>query len=125
MSPFDFVNDITFGKKGIIGKEDDLAEKLYQPFLVNKSLSYFPDTIMHANEMNRRHGLDNKLQYQYLLNSIRPSRRYAKWVKKVENSDFEAVQEYFKYSNEKTFEALSLLSSDQISLIKEKLKKGE
>ncbi len=125
MSPFDFVNDITFGKKGLIGKEDDLAEKLYQPFLVNKSLSYFPDTIMHANEMNRRHGLDNKLQYQYLLNSIRPSRRYAKWVKKVENSDFEAVQEYFKYSNEKTFEALSLLSSDQISLIKEKLKKGE
>jgi predicted transcriptional regulator len=125
MSPFDFVNDITYGKKNLIGKEDDLAEKLYQPFLVNKSLSYFSDTIMYANEMNRRHGLDNKLQYQYLLNSIRPSRRYAKWVKKVENSDFEAVQEYFKYSNEKTFEALSLLSSDQISLIKEKLKKGE
>ncbi len=125
MSPFDFVNDITYGKKNLIGKEDDLAEKLYQPFLINKSLSYFSDTIMYANEMNRRHGLDNKLQYQYLLNSIRPSRRYAKWVKKVENSDFEAVQEYFKYSNEKTFEALSLLSSDQISLIKEKLKKGE
>lgn len=125
MSPFDFVNDITYGKKNLIGKEDDLAEKLYQPFLVNKSLSYFSDTIMYANEMNRRHGLDNKLQYHYLLNSIRPSRRYAKWVKKVENSDFEAVQEYFKYSNEKTFEALSLLSSDQISLIKEKLKKGE
>jgi hypothetical protein len=125
MSPFDFVNDITYGKKNLIGKEDDLAEKLYQPFLVNKSLSYFSDTIMYANEMNRRHGLDNKLQYQYLLNSIRPSRRYAKWVKKVGNSDFEAVQEYFKYSNEKTFEALSLLSSDQISLIKEKLKKGE
>lgn len=125
MSPFDFVNDITYGKKNLIGKEDDLAERLYQPFLVNKSLSYFSDTIMYANEMNRRHGLDNKLQYHYLLNSIRPSRRYAKWVKKVENSDFEAVQEYFKYSNEKTFEALSLLSSDQISLIKEKLKKGE
>ena len=125
MSPFEFVNDITYGKKNLIGKEDDLAERLYQPFLVNKSLSYFSDTIMYANEMNRRHGLDNKLQYHYLLNSIRPSRRYAKWVKKVENSDFEAVQEYFKYSNEKTFEALSLLSSDQISLIKEKLKKGE
>jgi hypothetical protein len=125
MSPFEFVNDITYGKKNLIGKEDDLAEKLYQPFLVNKSLSYFSDTIMYANEMNRRHGLDNRLQYHYLLNSIRPSRRYAKWVKKVENSDFEAVQEYFKYSNEKTFEALSLLSSDQISLIKEKLKKGE
>lgn len=125
MSPFEFVNDITYGKKNLIGKEDDLAERLYQPFLVNKSLSYFSDTIMYANEMNRRHGLDNRLQYHYLLNSIRPSRRYAKWVKKVENSDFEAVQEYFKYSNEKTFEALSLLSSDQISLIKEKLKKGE
>ena len=124
MSPFDFVNDITINKKDLIRKDDDLAEKLYQPFLVNKSLSYFPDTIMYSNEMNRRHSLDKRLQYQYLLNSIRPSRRYAKWVKKVENSDFEAIQEYFKYNNEKTFEALSLLSSDQISLIKEKLKKG-
>ena len=123
MSPFDFVNDISNGKKDLI-KQQPECERLYQPFLINKALSYFPDTIMYANEMNRRHAIENKLQYHFLLNSIRPLKRYAKWVKKVENDDFDAVQQYYSYSNEKTVQAMSLLSSDQISLIKEKLQKG-
>lgn len=123
MSPFDFVNDISHGKKDLITNEPE-CERLYQPFLVNKSLSYFSDTIMYVNEVNRRHAVDNKLQYHFLLNSIRPLKRFAKWAKKVENDDFEAVQQYYQYNNEKTVHALSLLSSDQISLIKEKLEKG-
>lgn len=126
MSPFDFVNSVTHSKVNLIDKSENeaLAEKLYQPFLVNKALSYFPDTIMYANEMNKCSNLDNKLQYHFFLNSIRPSRRFAKWVKKVENNDFEAVKQYYQYNNEKTVQALSLLSAEQIELIKQKLQKG-
>jgi len=79
---------------------------------------------MYANEVNRRHATENKLQYHFLLNSIRPLKRFAKWVKKVENNDFDAIQQYYGYSNEKTVQAMSLLSSDQINLVKEKLQKG-
>ena len=126
MRPFDFINSVSHSKKDIIRNSDspELAEKLYKPFLVNKGLSYFQDTIMFSNEINRLPIIDNKLQYDFYLNSIRPLKRYAKWVKKVDSDDFNAIQEYFQLNNSKTAEALSLLSSDQVNLIKQKLQKG-
>lgn len=122
MSPFDFVNAISQSKKELM--EDPAVERLYQPFLVNKALSYFPDTVMYANEMNRRHLTDPKLQFQFFLNTVRPARRFAKWVKKQEDDDLAAVMEYYGYSPEKAKSALSILSSDQLITIKEKLEKG-
>ena len=122
MSPFDFVNAISQSKKDLM--EDPVVERLYQPFLVNKALSYFPDTVMYANEMNRRHLTDTKLQFQFFLNTVRPARRFAKWVKKQEDNDLAAVMEYYGYSPEKAKSALSILSSDQLITIKEKLEKG-
>ena len=122
MSPFDFVNAISQSKKDLM--EDPALERLYQPFLVNKALSYFPDTAMYANEMNRRHLTDSKLQFQFFLNTVRPARRFAKWVKKQEDDDLAAVMEYYGYSPEKAKSALSILSSDQLITIKEKLEKG-
>ena len=126
MNPFDFINSVSHTKKDLITNSEnpEFAEKLYQPFLVNKGLSYFPDTILYANEMNQKSTVDNKLQYHFLLNSIRPAKRFAKWVKKVESDDFDAVQQYFQYNNQKTMEILSLLSNQQISLIKRRLEKG-
>ena len=122
MSPFDFVNAISQSKKDLM--EDPAVERLYQPFLVNKALSYFPDTVMYANEMNRRHLTDTKLQFLFFLNTVRPARRFAKWVKKQEDDDLAAVMEYYGYSPEKAKSALSILSSDQVITIKEKLEKG-
>ena len=122
MSPFDFVNALSQSKKDLM--EDPAVERLYQPFLVNKALSYFPDTIMYANEMNRLHLIDSKLQFQFFLNTVRPARRFAKWVKKQEDNDLAAVMEYYGYSPEKAKSALSILSSDQLITIKEKLEKG-
>lgn len=126
MNPFDFVNSVSDTKKDLMKEtaNDELAEKSYAPYLINKSLSYFPDTILYSNELNIHHQLDNKLQYHYLLNSIRPRKRFAKWVKKQDSNDFEAVQEYYNYNNEKTAQALILLSKDQIDLIKKQLEKG-
>lgn len=126
MSPFDYANSITHNKKDLMkGTEnDELAEKSYSPFLVNKALSYFPDTILYANEVNKFSSLDNKLQYYYLLNSIRPQKRFAKWVKKQDSDDIEAVKQYYGYNYSKALQALSLLSTDQIAMIKQQLQKG-
>lgn len=126
MNPFDFANSITYNKKDLMSgtENDELSEKAYAPFLVNKALSYYPDTVLYANEINKFSHLDNKLQYHYLLNSIRPQKRFAKWVKKQDSDDFEAVRLYFGYSHEKASQAMSLLSNDQIAMIKEQLKKG-
>ena len=66
MKPFDYVNSVTDNKKNMmVGTEnDELAEKSYNPFLSNKSLSYYMDTILYANEINQYSMLDNKLQYE-------------------------------------------------------------
>lgn len=126
MSPFDFVNAITHNKKQLMtGTEnDELAESSYVPFVVNKSLSYFPDTVLHSNEMNRYSGIDNKLQFSYLLNSIRPAKRFAKWVKREDDASVELVKQFYGYSTEKAVQVVSLLTSDNLHYIKQKLERG-
>ena len=126
MTPFDFVNSITYNKKPLMtGTEnDELAESSYVPFVVNRALSYFPDTILHSNEMNRYSGSDNKLQFSYLLNSIRPAKRFAKWVKRENMSDIEMVKNFYGYNTEKAVQALSILTQDNLHYIKQKLERG-
>lgn len=123
---FDYVSAINFTKKDLMTDtdNDELAESGYVPFVTNRALSYFPDTIMYASEMNTAGHLGNKLQFHYLLNSIRPKKRFAKWAKRQDSDDFEAVKQYYKYNNAKTEQAVSLLSPEQISIIKKRLDTG-
>ena len=122
MNPFQFVNEITFGKKDVMVDPD--VEKKYSPFMVNRSLSYFPDTVYMANEMNRYHHLDGKLQFQFLLNIVRKRKRFSKWVKPETDSNVDVIKEYYGYSNEKAIQVLPLLSTSQLNIIKNKVNKG-
>ena len=122
MSPFDYLNAINQSKENLI--VDDLSEKEYVPFIVNKGLSYFSDTILYANEMNGLHLLDNKAQFLYLLNSIRPRKRFGKWHKNELTDDLKIISEYFGYSYAKAKQIQNLISSDQLNTMKEKLQKG-
>jgi hypothetical protein len=122
MNHFDYLNSINSSKQDIM--VDDLAEKAYNPFMVNRGLSYFNDTVLMANEMNLYANLDKKLQYHFLINIVRKRKRFSKWAKPEVESDIEAVKEYYGYSNEKARQILTLLSPDQIKNIKEKVSKG-
>ena len=117
MKPFDYVNSINFTKKNLMKNtaNDELAEKDYVPFLTNKSLSYFTDTLLYANEMNRYHFLDKRLQYEFYLNSIRKKKRFAKWAKADDNDEVMMVQEYFKFSPQIkiSYGLLNLLTMDE------------
>jgi hypothetical protein len=122
MNPFEFLNSINDTKKDIM--IDDLDEKAYASFMINRSLSYFPDTVCIANEMNRYHHLDKKLQYHFLINIIRKRKRFSKWIKPDLDSDIGVVKEYYGYSNEKARQVLTLLSSEQIEELRKKVNKG-
>ena len=121
MNPFDILNSITYNKKRLI---DDSNEKLYNAYQINKGLSYFKDTIFTAQEMNINYHLDSLLQHDYLFNSVRKQKRYAKWVKKDKDADIEAIKIYFNYSYKKAQEAYTLLNKDQVKYIKEKVSVG-
>ena len=122
MGPFDFIKAINESKD--IMKNDPFAEKDYIPFLVNRGLSFFQDTILQVNEMNRNHFLDNKLQFDFLINNIRSRKRWSKWLKPDKIDNLEIVKTYFGFGNEKAKEALEVLSNEDIKEIKSKLAKG-
>jgi hypothetical protein len=125
-NPFDYVNAVNFTKKDLMTDtdNDELAEKSYVPYMTNRALSYFVDTIQYANEMNINHHLDNKLQFHHLLNSVRPKKRFSKWVKKQSDSDIEVIKEYYKYNTVKATSALELLTPEQLIIIKKRLYTG-
>ena len=126
MKAFDFVKAINEGND-IISLSDNpkLAENIYVPFLTNRAFSYFSDTIYFANEMNRGYMLDNKLQFDFYINIVRPKKRFAKWAKSEKTGDVSIIMEYYGYSKQKAITALSVLNEEQIELIKRKVYKGE
>jgi len=126
MNPFDFVNSINYNKKDIITTSDnpELAEKIYNPYLVNRSLSQFSDTVRIANEMNFHHHLDNKLQFDFLLNIVRKKKRFSKWAKKQDDETIELVMQYYDYSYDKAKQVLPLLNNEHINIIKSKRFEG-
>jgi hypothetical protein len=122
-NPFDYATAILQSKKQLI--VDDLTEKEYQPFLVNRALSQHKDCVLFANEMNRRHHSDKKLQNDFLLNTVRSMKRpFAKWAKAEKNDDLECIKLAFSLSDSKAREALRLLSKEQILQLKEDTYKG-
>jgi hypothetical protein len=123
---FDYVSSVTHGKNNMMRdtENDELAEKGYEPFLTNRSLSYHMDTLAHANEMNLHSDLDKRLQYEFLLNSVRPRKRFSKWVKPEKVEKIEIVQNYFNYSKRKAEQVVDLLSDDDFEQIKKNTFKG-
>ena len=125
-NPFDYVNSINQNKKNMMrGSENDaLSEKGYSAYMVNNALSYFPDTILHANLMNQQFHLDNRPQYEFLLNSIRPKKRFAKWVKDAGDKDLDMVCAYYECNRNVGRDYLSLLSSEQLHIMEQQLETG-
>jgi len=119
----DFLTAINQTKKNLMD-EDPMTENEYHPFVVNRTLSYFLDTVLYANEANIRNTADKKLQFDLLLNSIRSNRRFSRWLKPDEDKDIDAIKEYYGYSNQKAKEVLGLLTGEQLSFIHKRLSKG-
>ena len=122
MNPFEFVKAINLTKKDIM--VDDLVEEEYKPFLINRALSYFPDTVLYANEMNQNGHLDSRLQFDFFINIIRKRKRFSSWLKPSEIENLDAIKEYYGYSDEKAKSVLSLLNNKQIEDLKNRIYKG-
>ena len=120
----DYLNTINYQKTNLLDTDDEMWEKKYPPFIINKCLAPFPDTIMLVNEMNLHNHLDKKLQFDFLLNSLRRRKRFTPWLKASKQKNLEYVKEYYGYNNEKAKSALKLLNDEQIKTIKDSLNKG-
>lgn len=125
---WDYINSINFDKKNMMrnSENDAVAEKQYDPYTVNKSLSLFPDTIEYANMINQNYHLDNRPQYEFLINIVRKRKRFFKggWPKPEKDETLDAICEVYKCNRQQAIEYLKLLSKEQIYIIKKQLEKG-
>ena len=120
-NPFDFLNSINQSKVNLI-REDGRGASEYAPYLMNKGLSQFPDTIMQANAMNQRGFLDKQMQYEYMLHSIRPRKRFSKWAKKEDAEVVQGICDLFGCSTKKAEEVRDVLGAKVVAKI---IKDGE
>lgn len=122
MNHFDYLSSINISKTDIM--VDDISEKAYNSFMVNRGLSYFNDTVVYANEMNRYAHIDSRLQYDFLKQIVRKRKRFSKWTKVDKTPDIDVIKEYYNYSKEKAHQILPLLTSEQIDVLRRKISKG-
>ena len=122
MNPYEYVKAASYSKKNIM--VDDVAEKAYVPYIVNRALSYHLDTVLFANEMNINHTIVNKLQFSFYINTIKKRNRFSKWHKVIDDNDINIIMQAFNYNKKRAEEVLSLLNKDQIQSLKNRMNIG-
>ena len=119
----DWLNSINYTKKNLIDEYPSM-EREYSPYIINRCLSGHLDCVMFIYEMNRYHFLPKKIQYDFLLNSLRTKKRFAPWLRKDTIKDLDNVKRYYGYSDEKAKQALRILSKKQLNFIQSKFETG-
>lgn len=109
LSPFDYVKAIGDPKKPWLSP----TMEGYNPYMVNRALSYHAASLLAANKMNTRHGLSAEMQYAFLLGAVKPGRRWAKWVSPVKDERVATVAEVYQTNYQRARQILSLLTEEQ------------
>ncbi len=120
----DYLNAINVNKEPLLDESESYTKQSYPPFVVTRCLSYFPDTLFAANEMNSRPHLDSKMHFDFLRGAVRPRKRFSKWLKREEDARVAALIEYYGFSSRKAREALVVLSEAEVEWIVEQTRKG-
>jgi|TARA_R110001583_G_scaffold59311_2_gene176500 hypothetical protein len=110
----EYLKAINHSKETLLDTDDEFVEKKYMPFIINRCLSYFPDTIFYVNEMNACPSVDKKMHFDYLLNIIRKRKRYSKWLKTEESQRVNVIKEYYGYSDRKAREVVNIFTDSDI-----------
>ena len=124
---FDYISDINYKELKILTtdmgwKEED--DRDYNSFVVNRTLSYFSDTVAFANEMNFRAHTPPKSQFDFLINTVRKRKRFAKWIKPIIGSDLEVIKKYYECNTRVANMYLFILTTEEVDELREKVSKG-
>lgn len=117
---FDYVNSLN--NKEYLG--DQLSNKEYNQYMVNRALSLYPDTIFFVNELNQYSTISNRQHYDFLYYGISKRKRWSKWFKKESDDILDLIQEYYDVDSTTAGEVSTLLTDENIQEIRVRLEKG-
>lgn len=123
-NPFKWVESITYVKNDMMESEESVKD--YNSYMVNRALSFHMDCVLFANEMNGKWQLPNDMQYRYLMQAIRPKRRFSgKWPKKIAEDFTKAVSKYYGVGSREAAEIVTVLTNEQLDMIRTELESRE
>lgn len=105
---FDFVNAINI--------KIDLKDELqgYNQYIINKAFSYFRDTILISNEINK-YSINDHMHFFYYFTFVTKKKRFTKWSKpKYNEDDVNLIIEYYNINHRKALEIMDLVDIDLI-----------
>lgn len=116
---FDYLNSIN--DKDYTPPDPDL--RIYNQYLINKGLSYYPDTILLVDEVNVQ-GITDQMHYEFLFHVLDKRNRRSKWFKPEEDEKLQLIMAYFEINIQKAREIKKLFSPEDFVTLKAKLEKG-
>ena len=100
----DILNSINFGKNDLFGENEEVMNKAYVPFVINRSLSYHTDGVLLANEMNKHTHIDKRMQYDFYRHALAKGKRFSKWHKSENDDDLALLAKHYRCSRVKAEE---------------------
>ena len=104
--------------------DEIFIEENYVPFLVNKIMASFQDTVLYANDMDKNADLSKQMQYDYYYYGVRKRNRFSPWVNEIIDPDIEIIQNYYDYSLTKAQEVLRIISDSKLDMIRKLMTQG-
>lgn len=124
LSPFDFIKSVSNNKKDLL-KDNPENVKEYSAFMVNRGLSFYPDTVLIANDMNLYPDIPPEAQYYYYMGAIRKGNRYSEWHKKKKDDDLDLIQQVYQVRRDIAKQYAKLLSKDDLAKLRQLVDTGE
>ena len=122
---FDFINDITLNKKGILNEENKSA---FDKFMVCRFLSMDQKLIELVHYICQHQDVSDELFYKFVMAAIPRSKRYLKYAKGTERFKerediIELLIEKYEISKREAYQYLILMSEEDIKMLKREFAK--
>lgn len=122
---FEWLDAVNTGKALELNPDDPYKD--YSPFQINNGLSQTLDTVLVANEMNKRPWLSKEMQFKFLSGAVVKKKRFGKWAKvetEANKEDIETVSTYYDINRTRAAEYLKMLTPDHIAHMRKMNDKG-
>lgn len=117
---FDIVNDISNHGKYIENyyEINKSLPKEFNSFMVIKAFSNFQDTILLANELNKKPDIPDEAKWRFLKETISKRKRYSKWFKSLDDEEpIVLLAKYYDCSVSEMRKNICVLSKEKIDEI--------
>lgn len=94
----------------------DLTEQNlpYEPFMINRAFSLSEDAVKAVAQLNLRPDLPKDMHAAYLVQTLRPRRRFEKWPKSLEDAETTLIAQYYGMSKKEAKLHLCLHTKEEL-----------